>query len=151
MEKPLEVAQPSTWGGWGLRESPGQGEWRAQNGHPPAPATCMGGRLHKGAVVPVSASVSREGSSNPCPPTLALKLVNSVPPRVSLALLELPLPLEPRASRFVSKCVCGWASQEDHPCLPQPSISLGCNPHWFSQPEVMGTLLPVTGALAWGA
>lgn len=33
----------------------------------------------------------------------------------------------------------------------QPSISFNHNQSWFLQPQVMGTCLPSTGTLAWGA
>ena len=82
--------------------------------------------------------------------TLALKPDNSVPPHVSLALLEL-LP-QHWTSESVSphKSVYG-SFKEELPGTPEASISLSLNPHWFLQPELMGTSLPGTGGPGWGA
>lgn len=56
--------------------------------------------------------------------------------------------LELRGSE--SKYVCVWTLEE---CLLflQLSVSLSHSLCWFSQPEVMGTSLPGTGTLGWGA
>lgn len=43
-----------------------------------------------------------------------------------------------------------WATQMMCLSLQQPSISLRCNSHLFSQPDVMETPHPGTGALDWG-
>ena len=49
-----------------------------------------------------------------------------------------------------SKSMCGPFKRN---CLglQKPSISLTLSPHWFLQPEVLGTSLPGTGTLAEGA
>ena len=40
---------------------------------------------------------------------------------------------------------------EELPGAPDVSVFHSLNPHWFSQPEVMGTYLPGTGTLGWGS
>ena len=55
--------------------------------------------------------------------------------------------LELRATEFVSQQVCERAPQEEHLGFQQPSVSLKCNPCWFSQPDVVWNPLPGPGAL----
>lgn len=77
------------------------------------------------------------------PPSVSPKRGDSVPPRVSLATLELP----PR--HLLPEHVSLSASQSTRG--PFKSISLSYNLPWrLSQPEVAGTSLSGSGALGWG-
>ena len=49
-----------------------------------------------------------------------------------------------------SEQVCVWALQEELPVNPGIPVFHSFNPHWFSQPEVVGTYLPGTGTLGGG-
>lgn len=106
------------------------------------PAIWVEGELNKGAVVPASTSIPGESYPNPALPAPTLKLVNSIPPCMSLALLELNcLPCAGAwASEFVSWRVHEWAPQEEHRGLQQPSFSLRCNPCGFHSQKVWGLL-----------
>ena len=114
------------------------------------------GGLNKGAIAPASASVPGESCPDPCSSALTLKQVNSVLSHLSMALVKLmPLHWSPvwvilwdsesmfrplNRNTFSSRSRGFW----------QPSFSPRCNPHWFSQPDVMGTPLPSIGVLGWG-
>ena len=43
--------------------------------------------------------------------------------------------------------MCGFPKRN---CLGSSSFFHQLNPHWFSQPEVVGTYLPGTGTMGWG-
>lgn len=95
VEKPLKWLSPVL--GWDEISGNHQGRVNSDNGelrigtylHLPS-GWEVGGRLNNGAVVPTSTSISRESSSNPSLAALAVKLANSVPPSMFLALCELP-------------------------------------------------------------
>ena len=102
-------------------------------------ASSVGG-LRKGTMTSVSTSVWKKVAQ----PALALMSDSSVPPHMSLV----PFKLLPQC----------WSSEQVSPSksmngpfkricpgLQKPSISLSPNPHWFLQPEVMGTSLPGQG------
>ena len=107
--------------------------------YPPAAAGLVGGWVTN-KQRHLLALLSRERC--PCSPHPD----NSVPPWMSLELFELLFPsLEPRVS------VCEWESLfglfKSQMGLQQPSSLSRSNPHWFSQPDVLGTPLPGTCAL----
>ena len=83
-----------------------------------------------------------------CPPALALMLDTSVPPRMPLVPFKLlPWCWSPEGVSL-SKFVYNTRSFKRKGLrilqfLPQH------NPHWFLQPEVMGTHLPRSGTLGW--
>lgn len=93
--------------------------------------------------LPVLPSPER-GPIIPCPLALALKLVNLILPGMTHVLLELRLPHW--SLEQVSLCMSPYEK-----CfgLPLPFVSLGCNPSWFTKPDIIKTLLG-TGALDWG-
>lgn len=68
----------------------------------------------------------------PDSPALDLKLVNLIPPHMSLVFFfQAAAPvLVIRVSEFLSEYLCG-PLQEEHLILQQPSVSLGRNPHIF--------------------
>lgn len=91
--------------------------------------------------------VLERATLTPATPALTLKPVNSVPPRVSLLLLRLPsLHWNPEQ---VSLCEIEFVQGFSEECLgfQQLFVSLICNPCLFSQPDVIGTPFPCTGAL----
>lgn len=81
------------------------------------------------------------------PPALGLKLVNWIPLRISLILFEL------LSLHWSKNWVSLWVSESMRgPLRKFASVSgilLGCNPHSFSQPEVIGTSFPGTETLGW--
>lgn len=80
--------------------------------HLPEPANWVGESLKRGAVAPSSAFVLGESTPTPVPLALAMKLVNSVTPHMSLVLFELSPP------HWSPEWVCEWirvqAPQEEH-------------------------------------
>lgn len=119
------------------------------------PTIWFEGELNKGAMVPASTSIPGKSYPNPVHSAPTLKLVNSVPPCMSLALLELNcLPCAGAwASEFMSWRVHEWVPQEKHRGLQQLSFSLRCNPYGSLSQKVWGVLFqpwcPQLGSSVW--
>ena len=83
-----------------------------------------------------------------CPPATTLVPNTSVPPCMPLG----PFKLLPwcwiSVGVSLSKSICGFFKRD---CVGSRSFFHQLNSHWFLQPEVMGTYLPDTGTLGWGA